>query len=148
MTLSREFSALRAALGEVRERRLALGYPARVGDLAEALGLAGNVEEGLLTIDEALQLAADNNEYWCTAELLRIKAELILMKGDEDGPRMAEALFVESPIGRVGRWLCHGNCGHRSAWLACSIARDDPTRPIVCWLRCINASPRDLRLPI
>jgi len=89
-------SALRAALAEVRERRLALGYPARVGDLAEALGLAGNVEEGLLTIDEALRFAASNNEYWCTAELLRIKAELMLMKDDDEAVRTAETLFAES----------------------------------------------------
>jgi predicted ATPase/DNA-binding winged helix-turn-helix (wHTH) protein len=88
--------ALRASLDELRERRMTTSFVARLGDLAEALGLCGQVAEGLSAIDEALRLSETNDERWCTAELLRIKAELMLIDDCNQPERTAETLFAES----------------------------------------------------
>ena len=46
--------------------------------LAEAYGRAGQVEEGLATLAEALRLVDKNDERFYEAELYRLKGELTL----------------------------------------------------------------------
>jgi predicted ATPase len=46
--------------------------------LAETYGRSGQVDKGLATIAEALQLVEKNNERWYEAEVWRIKGELLL----------------------------------------------------------------------
>ena len=53
-------------------------FPHFLSLLAEALGKAGEGEEGLRLLEEALTLADRNTERYYQAELLRIKGELIL----------------------------------------------------------------------
>jgi predicted ATPase len=64
--------------------------------LAEAYGQTGRCEEGLITVDEALVLVAQNEERYYEAESHRIKGELLLKLGDEAGAetRFHEALEV------------------------------------------------------
>jgi len=88
--------ALRAGIGELRKRGMNLSFCTRLGDLAVASGLAGHLVEGLSAINEALQLSEANNEHWCMAELLRIKAELVLAEGRGEAVQTAEALLAES----------------------------------------------------
>jgi adenylate cyclase len=94
-------------LGHVQEgiaqmcRGIALDHAANVGIylsgalgfLAEARAIAGLPEEGLATLDEALALVNETNERYCEAELDRLRAEMLLMLGDEDE---AEASFQEA----------------------------------------------------
>lgn len=54
------------------------------GLLGDALGRAGDVELGLVAVDEALAWAA-RGERWCEPELHRIRAELLLGAGDQPG---------------------------------------------------------------
>jgi predicted ATPase len=48
--------------------------------LAEALGAAGRIDDGITAIDEALERATRNEELWFLPEALRIKGELNLLK--------------------------------------------------------------------
>jgi tetratricopeptide (TPR) repeat protein len=60
--------------------------------LAEGCGRAGALPEALAAIDAALERSARQEERWCTPELLRIRACLLLAQGDGD----AESLFLQS----------------------------------------------------
>ena len=54
-----------------------------LGSLAEAQAKAGQPEEGLATLAEALALVEQTDERYWEAELYRLRAELLLMQGDE-----------------------------------------------------------------
>jgi hypothetical protein len=49
--------------------------------MAEALGRAGQIAEGLAAIEEAIVRSESSEERWLIAELLRIKGELVLLQG-------------------------------------------------------------------
>ncbi len=53
--------------------------------LAESYGLAGQPEEGLTVLDEALHIAQMNGECWWQAELHRLKGEFWLIKATNTG---------------------------------------------------------------
>jgi predicted ATPase len=72
-----------------------------LGNLAEALGAASRVDEGLAVIDEALGQVERNQEGWCHAEMLRIKGELVLLGGAQNAAA-AEAHFRQA-LDRAGR---------------------------------------------
>jgi predicted ATPase len=46
--------------------------------LAEAFSMAGSNETALTVIDQAIAIAEQTGERWCVAEILRIKAGLLL----------------------------------------------------------------------
>jgi predicted ATPase/DNA-binding winged helix-turn-helix (wHTH) protein len=78
---------VRAAVEELRGARFVQYYTAFLTALAEGLAAARNVAEALATIDEALALSGQTGEHWSTAEMLRIKAEVLLLGGpDASGP--------------------------------------------------------------
>ena len=85
--------ALRDALGELPGINFSLRYTALLGELAEALGHAGDVEQATLTIAEALARSERNEERWCIAELLRIEGELILLADGSGAAVAAEGRF-------------------------------------------------------
>jgi predicted ATPase len=58
--------------------------------LAEGLGRAGQIAEGLEAIDEALARSERNEDRWCVAELLRIRGELLLLQGGSGAAAAAE----------------------------------------------------------
>jgi len=58
--------------------------PAFLAMLAHGRGLSGQSESALAAIDEALKRSERTGERWCTAELLRIKGELLLSPGAPD----------------------------------------------------------------
>jgi predicted ATPase len=64
--------------------------PGRLRSLAEAQAKAGHPEEGLTTLAEALALVEQTDQRHWEAELYRLRAELLLMQGDE---AEAEASF-------------------------------------------------------
>ena len=59
------------------------GWAVSEGNLDEAQARAGQPEEGLTTLDEALVLVERTDERHWEAELYRLRAELLLMQGDE-----------------------------------------------------------------
>jgi predicted ATPase/DNA-binding SARP family transcriptional activator len=87
---------LRTVLDEVRGTSFVPYYPFMLGTLAQGLAGAGQVDQALATIDEALTKAERDEERWWIAELLRIKAELILFAGGADATALAETRLQES----------------------------------------------------
>ncbi len=84
---------LRSAVDALGDRSNGLRHPEFMGEFAAALGMAGQVDQGLATIEEALGGSRRDSEYWCEPELLRIQGELRLLKGGTGAARAAQELF-------------------------------------------------------
>jgi predicted ATPase len=68
-------------------------HTAFLGGLAEGFAAAGDAVQSLTTIDEALARSELTEERWVTAELLRIRGELLLLN---DQPKAAEEHFRQA----------------------------------------------------
>jgi len=81
--------------GIERFRATAFGafFPLILGNFAERLGDAGQIDEGLVTIDDATARATALGYRWFLADLLRIKGRLTLMAGHTPE---AETLFRQA----------------------------------------------------
>jgi predicted ATPase len=87
---------LRILFDELGATRFVLRYTAFLDAFAEGLTSAGQVAQGLVTIDEALARSERHEERWCLAEMLRIKGELVLLDGAAKAAVSAEALFLQA----------------------------------------------------
>jgi hypothetical protein len=96
-----EFAAgsmqLRAALNEVDRNGFIMKNPEYLGALAEGLGGLGRTDEGISTIDAAVEEANREGGRWYLPELLRIKGELLLRSSaGECSHYTAERHFVQA----------------------------------------------------
>ena len=91
-----EARVLRPALDELREARFAFHHTAFLTMLAEGLGSAGRVAEGLAAIDEAIARSEQTEERWAIAEVLRVKGELVLLQGAPNAAAAAEEHFLQA----------------------------------------------------
>ncbi len=82
---------LRESISEFKASGARLRLPYYLSLLAQVCGKAGRVEEGLVSIDEALSEARIHNERWWDAEVHRLRGELLLLHG-------ADASDVEAAI--------------------------------------------------
>jgi len=89
-------AALRKALDGLPQGAFYMRYTGFQGTLAEALGKAGAVSDGLSTIDEALARSDRDEERWYVAECLRIKGELLRLRATPRWTREAEEQFERS----------------------------------------------------
>jgi predicted ATPase len=64
-----------------------------LGEFAVCLGQAGEIALGLETVDEALARCEARGEGWYIPELLRIRGELILLRGGQGAFGAAEQHF-------------------------------------------------------
>lgn len=87
---------LRTTLAVLPENRFSLRHTWVFAQYAEGLRLAGSVDEGLGLIDKALGMCERDEELWCIAEVLRIKGELLLARGDAAVDHAAETHFQQS----------------------------------------------------
>jgi predicted ATPase/DNA-binding SARP family transcriptional activator len=87
---------LRTALDELRGTSFVPYYPVMLGALAQGLTEAGHVAQALTTIDEALAKCERDEERWWIAELLRIKAQVMLSAEGADAAAAAEAHLQEA----------------------------------------------------
>jgi len=86
---------LRAGLEEAGERRFTtLRFFTLY--LAEALGRAGKIAEGLDLIADAIDFSERSEEHWLIAELLRVKGELLLMLAKPGGAAAADDYFQQA----------------------------------------------------
>ena len=67
-----------------------------LGQLAEGLGRAGQIAQGLDAIDEGLARSERTEERWVIAELLRIKGELLLLLGGSGAAAAAEDHYQQA----------------------------------------------------
>jgi len=86
---------LRAGIHGLREARYVLRAPGLLGALAAGLAAIGEVSPALKTIDEALAECERTDERWIIADLLRIKAEILLSLGAREA-EPAEDLFRQA----------------------------------------------------
>jgi non-specific serine/threonine protein kinase len=86
---------LRAGLDEMREKGYKVYVPFFQGELAEVLASVGRVEEGLLEIEASLQVPADTSYLWFDPESIRIKAQILSLRGFANDAA-AEHLFRQS----------------------------------------------------
>ena len=111
-----------------QKRHLTVSHTFGLRYLAEASGLSGQVVEGLLAIDQALEGSERNEEHWCTAELLRIKGDLLPIERRRCGSRCGRRLYLNSHlIGHAANRRCRGNCEPRSAFAVCASVRERRT---------------------
>lgn len=87
---------LGAALDELRETAFSGHYMTLLGGFAGALGRAGQVAEGLVAIEEALTRSDRTQARWYVAELLRVKGELILLRGAPNCVEAGQDQFLKS----------------------------------------------------
>ncbi len=92
-----------AALEELRATGFVLRYTYYLAEYAELLGVANRPGDGLKEIDEALSRCRRYEEGWCLPEILRIKGDLLVLSGAENGKAMGEELFQKS-IGQARFW--------------------------------------------
>ena len=86
---------LRSGLAEMQETRYLLFYPCLRTELAAALGAIGRFDDGLTEIDEVLHFAQHADYRWFVPEILRVKGELLALRGFDD-PAPIEDLFRKS----------------------------------------------------
>jgi predicted ATPase len=86
---------LRAGFDELGEANTAFRLLSFLSEMAEALGRAGQIGDGLVSIEEAIALTKQTQESWLTAELLRIKGELLLLQS-APGAAAAEDHFRQA----------------------------------------------------
>ena len=94
--LNTGLSLLCAGFDDLGETRSALRFLTFVSEIAEALGRAGQIADGLALIDEAIDRCQSTEEHWVTSELLRIKGELVLLQGAEGAAAVAEDHFRQA----------------------------------------------------
>jgi predicted ATPase len=94
--VGRGLPLLRDALHELRETGFVPHHTALLGTLAQGFAGGGEISQGLATIDEALTRSERDEEHWCIADLLRIKAELVLLAGGPGAAAAAEELFQQA----------------------------------------------------
>src|SRR5262245_3861862 len=82
---------LRTSLDELLVTSFVPYHPVMFGTLAQGLAAAGHVAQALATIDETLTKSERDEERWWFAELLRIKAEVMLSGEGAAAAAAAEA---------------------------------------------------------
>jgi predicted ATPase/DNA-binding winged helix-turn-helix (wHTH) protein len=87
---------LQTTLAGLPENRFSLRHTWVFAEYAEGLRLAGRVAEGLQIVDKALAMCERDEEFWCIAEVLRIKGELLQAEGSAAAEAKAEELFRQS----------------------------------------------------
>jgi predicted ATPase/DNA-binding winged helix-turn-helix (wHTH) protein len=86
---------MRGALDALGPRAIALQSPAFMEEFAAALGMAGQIDEGLAVIEKAIARWRRDSGLWCEPELLRIHGELRLLHGETGAARAAQQLFLQ-----------------------------------------------------
>ena len=73
---------LGAGLSALEPRAYGHRYPEFLAVMAEALASAGNEDEALATIHRAIDWAQQYKAGWCRAELIRVRGDIQLKRGD------------------------------------------------------------------
>ena len=92
-SLSEGIDQMRTGLDNFRASNSEARLPYYLTLLAEAYGNAGQVQEGLKQLDEALGFVEKNNDNWYSAETYRLMGELMLQSGEAG---RAETCFQNS----------------------------------------------------
>jgi predicted ATPase/DNA-binding winged helix-turn-helix (wHTH) protein len=89
-------AVLRSELERAGEARFLPRFLLPLGEFAACLGEAGEVAQGLATVDQALARCEARDERWYVAELMRIKGVLLLGESQHQSVSAAEQCFGEA----------------------------------------------------
>jgi hypothetical protein len=84
---------LRAGLDEINDPDFGLWFLTGLAELAEALGQAGRIADGLATVERGIERSQRG---WLAPELLRIKGELLLLQGTAGTTEAVEDIFRQA----------------------------------------------------
>jgi tetratricopeptide (TPR) repeat protein len=87
---------LRAGLDEFGKDRVAARSLIFLTEMAEALGRAGEIADGLAVAEAAIERSEQNEGHWALAELLRVKGELLLLRGTQGAAAGADDHFRQA----------------------------------------------------
>jgi predicted ATPase len=107
---------LRAGFNQLDDAKWGLQYTVFL--MTEALGHLGQISEGLVEVNEAIERAEQTEECWLIADLLRIKGELLLLQGAQGAATAAEAHFRQALD-----WACRQGALSLELRAATSLAR-------------------------
>jgi predicted ATPase len=91
--LTEGLDQMRQGLADFRRTDTEARMPYYLTLLAEAYGHAGQIQEGLQVLSEALDLAERNSDYWYNAGTYRLMGELMLRSGEDN---QGEACFQQA----------------------------------------------------
>jgi predicted ATPase len=94
--ISAGLQLLRSGLDELGEFNSSFRFIVCLGEMADALGRIGQIEEGLAEVAGAIGRADETEERWGIAELLRIKGELLRLQGGRGAATSAEDHFRQA----------------------------------------------------
>jgi predicted ATPase len=87
---------LRAGLDEFGKERVAVRSLIFLGEMAEALGRAAEIADGLAVAEGAIASSEQVEQRWAIAELLRVKGELLLLQAAPGAAAAAEDHFRQA----------------------------------------------------
>jgi predicted ATPase len=87
---------LRTGLNEIVEANSASRFFVFQSEMAEALGRAGKIVEGLAAVEGAIARSEETEGRWLIAEFLRINGELLLLQGVQGAVAGAEDHFRQA----------------------------------------------------
>jgi predicted ATPase len=87
---------LRAGLDEIGKGRVFAPSLVFLTEMAEALGRAGEIADGLAATDGAIARSEQNEGRWAIVEFLRVKGELLLLQGAQGAVAAAEDHFRQA----------------------------------------------------
>jgi DNA-binding SARP family transcriptional activator/predicted ATPase len=91
--------------------------PGAMASLAEAQAIAGQPEDGLVTLAEALSRVEQTDERHWEAEIRRLRAELLLVQGDEPGAEASYQNAIEVARHQQARsWELRSATGLARLW--------------------------------
>jgi DNA-binding winged helix-turn-helix (wHTH) protein/predicted ATPase len=91
--VAKGISLLRSGLSAYRATGTETWMPHLIALFATACQLAGQIEEGLILLDDALQIVKSRRERWLNAELNRQKGQLLLRQGHTEA---ADKLYLKA----------------------------------------------------
>jgi len=94
--VERGLPLLRSALEEIDEIRSTLPYMIFQGELALVLGNAGQIEEGVVLIEKAIERCEVREDRWGIPELVRIKGQVLLAGHAASAPEAAQKQFQQA----------------------------------------------------
>jgi predicted ATPase len=120
--------------------------PFYLGLVAEALAFAGEIDQGLAELDQAVERSTETGERWADAELRRLRGDLLcrLPRPIRMAPTAPFAPPCRSPRSRApGVLNCAPRRASRGFWATTGGAR----RRGNCWRRSTTGSPRGSTSP-
>ncbi len=87
---------LRTGFDEAGDGLFAMNHLMFRGEMAEGLGRAGQVADGLAEAERAIKRAEGNEEGWLLGDLLHVQGELLLLQASEGAARIAEDRFRQA----------------------------------------------------